>query len=151
MRVYTPGVVQTDKRSASIRARKMLVFVVVVEAVTDGYKTRYIGGILRAAVAYLPAARVWCVLHVIIFGIVGERWQASAERVASSLPRCSPLHNRLLYERAQIWLRRRASIDFAGRCWRDLVRLVLCKCEHFQPRLRDCKDVSKSSTTFLTN
>lgn len=61
---------------------------------------------------YLPAARVWCVLHVIIFGIVGENALAgSPERVASSL---LALYNRLLYERAQIWLRRRDSIDLGG-------------------------------------
>lgn len=72
------GVVKTDKRSTSMRARKMLVF--VTRASSDPAVTRQDTYIhiytSRKHIMYHHRAgirtSVWCVLHVIIFGIVGE-------------------------------------------------------------------------------
>lgn len=113
------AVVQTDKRSTSIRVREDARFRRGVQAVTGGCKARHIGSILRTVWygSVCPPSCAWCVLHVIIFGIVGEN--AGRPRLNGSLPRCSPCTIAYCAKRAQIWLRRGASstVNFGGRHW----------------------------------
>lgn len=58
-----------------------------VEAVTGSYKTRYTGGILRAAVVSACRPRLVRFARHNIWNCRRERWQA---RLNESLPRCSP-------------------------------------------------------------
>lgn len=122
----------------------MLVFVVAVEAVTGGYKTRYIRRHITCCSSILPCRP--CLVRFArhnIWSCQRERWQA---RLNGSLPRCSPCTIAYCTSARKFGFGvgiRSISADVGVG---DLAKLILCECDKVSSRVRE---IAKTFSNFL--